>query len=739
MSRKNKRKSTLQRATPSMSGGALMYLSPQQISSLYGQQFYGSQNKNLPKGSTALFPSGDPLPPQPNVNPQGLPIQFKFPISYNTFPVDRSLQQPDIPSFEQLRRLAKLDWGIGLCERKLLRMVLALKLKIKLTDAAVAGGAEEQDYQDEIKQFTAFFSKPDPQHDVNIHEWIQRSIIEQTQIDELYLYKHRTRGGKLLGLWVTDGSQMKPLLDDWGHPPQDFAYQQYPWGIPGMKYSMDQMIHRRETPASDTPYGRSCVERVMGITNLALRKLKQDMAHYTEGNIPAGILTPPESSNWTPDLIDAYEQSWNALIAGNPQQQTRIRVTQPGFSYTPFVQPSLNADIDRFWLNIRASAYSIPMEALNFTETSNRSTGEIQKDTLYEQALYPYVAVYAAILTDILQNDFEPSLHGDLFEVQFGGYEPPENEQAKAATLSTYVTAGILGLSNAGKLAGLPEDPDAPHIGRVQLTATGPIFLDDMASDELRKAATQAKLAGFQMATNPPQPQEQEGDGAPPRQPGEKGVPSKNENKGDAKNVASASKDTKSEKGSEGNHGGGNSQNATRSTEGGVIRPSAAGDHPDVKADYKRWRTRAIEDVREGKAQRPFFTKTIPYPVHDYISQLLRACGTPDEVRTVFARAQAQESELVGGQSQLEYNPDLDIYEPWDTEEQLKAMRDEGTAYLRWGTGVSQTGVCPVCGKNDGVVVEIGQRFPSSHRLPGCHPGCQCSVDRLDKDKKVMQ
>jgi len=619
---RGKKQSTLQRATPAFpQGGALMYLSPAQLSSLYGQTFYGTQTKNIPAGSTALFPAGMPLPPQPNVNPAGLPVQFRFPVSYNTFPVDRSLQKPDIPSFQQLRELAKLDWGIGLCERKLLRMIQSLELKITLTKRAVAGGAEEKNYQKEITAFQDWFSKPDPQHDIDIHAWMQQAVVEQTQIDELYVYKNRTRGGKLLGLWIIDGSQIKPLLDDWGHPPQDYAYQQYPWGIPGCKYSLDQMIHRRETPATDTPYGRSCVERVIGITNLALRKLRQDTSHYTEGNIPAGILTPPEGSNWTPDLIDAYEQSWNALVAGNPQQQVRIRVTQPGFEYTPFVTPSLNAEIDRFWLNIRASAYGIPMEALNFTESSNRSTGEIQKDTLYEQALYPYVLVYTMLLTGVLQHDFEPSMHGDLMQVGFGGYEPPEDELSKAQTLSTYTGAGILGLSNAAKLAKLPEDPDAKQIGRVFFAKDGPVFLDDVADQDMRDATNEAKMAGLQLAANPPEPQPQEEEDQD-----EQGPP----------------QNAKAQKGGSANSRGGDRKDATQPTKAGPHQSRTTGDYRVdlASTDYRNWRARAIEDVKAGRTQRRFNSTLIPEYVQAYLSFELERCLTADDVRELFKRVQ---------------------------------------------------------------------------------------------------
>lgn len=125
--------------------------------------------------------------------------------------------------------------------------------------------------------------------------------------------------------------------------------------------------------------------------------------------------------------------------------------------------------------------------------------------------------------------------------------------------------------------------------------------------------------------------------------------------------------------------------------------------------------------------------------MHQLISQALWHCLTADQVRDVFARAQVQEAELVGGEPRLEFDAKKEIWEPADTKEQLDAMRAQGAQYLRWDTGVSNSGVCPICAPNDGEIREIGQPFSSGHRLPQAHVNCQCSVDLLDGDKKVIR
>lgn len=713
----------------SVGGGALQYVPAGVQQSIYGQTFYGSTMKNSPTGTTPLFSPGQPLPTQPMVNPGGQPIQFRYPLSYNTFTPDRTLQQDDIPSFEQLRRLARLDYGINLCEQYWLDLVPRMTLDIVLRPEAIAAGAEAKNFQTEISYFRKFFSKPDREH--NWHEWIQMALREQSQVDDIYIYKNRTRRGQLLGLRLVAADQMKPLLDDWGYTPTPplYAYQQYPWGIPGAMYTTDQMLHKRGTTAVDDPYGMSRVERVILITNIALRKAKLDLAHFTENNIPSGMVEVPESVNWTPDEIDAYEQSWNALLAGNLQQMARIKFLQPGMKYTPFVQPAFDSVFDRYMLNIRASVYGVPMDELGFTDSSNRSVGESQEAMVYRRTIEPFARVYSSIFTDSMENDFELDLHGDMLMVKFGGYEEEEDEQLKATTLSTYTGAGILGISAAAKLAGLPEDPQAPQIGRMMMTQSGPIWLDDIASPEMRQAQAQATLAGYKMAANPPaptespnpggddeqkQPQKQSTKAAPDDdQPDEKqtmqrvadvlesvegylrlirassaaltplvsragacgcdvcrgndgrvmqsgdsippyhdGCDCKIVEQGEV-HVERAQQDTEVAQGFFGDCRGGVIEDASSAAQRDPGEPGAQRDSGaeidafaarEVSAEYRRWRTRALDDVKAGKPIRAFSSVIIHEPIQRVISEELARCTTADDVRAVFDRSRERDA-----------------------------------------------------------------------------------------------
>jgi hypothetical protein len=509
--RSRKKREALNRSAVYPIGNGLMYVPGGQKQGTLGQVFYGTQ-ANIPTGQAALFSPGIPLAPQPSANPLGYPVQWKFVPAYNTFPVDRTNQNPDIPSFQQLRNLAKLYSGVTLCERAWFDLVPRMQLKISLKPEYVAAGANDKDYQTEIAYFRSWFDSPDKMHD--LHSWIRIALREQTQIDELYVYKRKKRGGGLYALEIISGDQMKPLLDDWGKIPQppSYAYQQYPWGLPGAWFRSDEMIHYQESPAADNPYGQSRVERIIMLVNQALRKQKKDLSHFTEGNIPQGMMKVPADATWTPDQIDAFEQAWNALLAGNQSQQVRMRFTQPGMEYQAFEQYQLDPTFDKFLINICVAAYGLSMQDVAFTEDIHKSSGDSQQNVTYRRTIDPLAVVYAGFLTQCMNNDFDPDLHGEMFEASFGGYEEEEDVSELAGAYSELVTSGILGVTNAGKLLKLPDDPNAPYIGRILVTKDGPIFLDDMASDKMRNAALQAKLQGLQQPQQSTQQQKPQQD-----------------------------------------------------------------------------------------------------------------------------------------------------------------------------------------------------------------------------------
>ena len=131
-----------------------------------------------------------------------------------------------------------------------------------------------------------------------------------------------------------------------------------------------------------------------------------------------------------------------------------------------------------------------------------------------------------------------------------------------------------------------------------------------------------------------------------------------------------------------------------------------------------------------GKPPRVFTTDYISVFEREELAKLICNATTVEEVKRAFDLHRAKQpldAETLGGEPLLEYNPKFDIWEPADTESQLAALRSQG-GIIEWENHGSQSGVCDICGVNDGARRTIGEQFPSGHRLPQAHGNCQCTV-----------
>jgi Phage portal protein len=592
MSRRSKR---LNRAQPYRTGGTLL---PQHII----QQALLQMKAQGKQGNTDLFAPGEPMPPQKGVNPNGWPRQWSFPIGYNTFSNDRTLQKQDIPSFEQLRKLAQLYDGIGICEKVWLDMIPKLRLKVQVRPALSEDGVNESKYARQIDAIQEFFEMPGgPGSTEDLHAWLKKGIVEQLQIDALYIYKSRDKAGRLIGLPIVAGDTMKPLLDDWGH---FVGYQQFLWnGLPGDVFTLDQMVYFRESPAATSPYGVSRVERVMMRVNQALRKQNKDLAYYTEGNQPFAIMEIPEASNWTPDQIESFEQMWNALIAGNAQQQVRVRFTQPGMKYTKLEEYQLLTDFDQFLLNITTAAYGLSMADLGFTASIHKSSDDGQQNMLYRRTLDPIIGTYSSILTRIIREEFGAR---DLM-VTFVGFDEKEDTKSQADAYAVMIQNAMISPSDAAHAMKLPG---IPQTGPLFVTKDGitPLANFEEGSD-FRTASDKAQLAGLKLAASP----------QPPQQPGQ----NENEPPGNVATKQAGHNDTEE------------------------------GDDTQ-KADMKRWYTIAMKAMKAGRAIRPFASESIPPALRVHVSAALERCSTAGDVRGVFERVATGEADWQNKDSDIE-------------------------------------------------------------------------------------
>ena len=115
-----------------------------------------------------------------------------------------------------------------------------------------AGARPGPDTDAAVAATTAFFARPDGIR--NWADWLRLILEELFVIDAPALYCRRDRAGRLTALLPLDGATIKPVIDDWGRPPQPYddggqtvwptAYQQILKGFPAVDYSTRDLVYR---------------------------------------------------------------------------------------------------------------------------------------------------------------------------------------------------------------------------------------------------------------------------------------------------------------------------------------------------------------------------------------------------------------------------------------------------------------------------------------------------------------
>ena len=102
----------------------------------------------------------------------------------------------------------------------------------------------------------------------------------------------RNRGGEIIGLDVVDGATIKLLFDETGRRPRPPApaYEQVIHGRPWKLLTSDELLYLPRNPRPHKAYGFSPVEQIVMTVNIALRRQAMQLQHFTEGNVPPGLL-----------------------------------------------------------------------------------------------------------------------------------------------------------------------------------------------------------------------------------------------------------------------------------------------------------------------------------------------------------------------------------------------------------------------------------------------------------------
>jgi HK97 family phage portal protein len=421
----------------------------------FGSQSDLTQFSDVFQPDQGIFSPGYPLVP-----PERERVRlWNFPVGYNTIYTPRSYEPI---GFHELRALAehhditrlaietrkdqieKLDWTIRPLDPKLAR---------------VDAGAR-------IAALTDLWRKPDGEQ--RFATWLREVLEDVLVLDAPAFEVRRNRGGEIIGLDIVDGSTIKVLIDDTGRRPQPPApaYEQVIHGRPWRLLTSDQLLYLPRNRRPHKVYGFSPCEQIVMTINIGLRRQMMQLQHFTEGNVPPGLLNAPDG--WNAEQIRQFQEWFDSILAGNTGTRTRLVWAPMGAKYQAFKEAPYKDEFDEWLARIVCYAFSLPPTA--FTPQVNRATAVASQETALEEGLAPLAGWVKRLIDGVIQDRMG---HTDL-EFVWSDVRPT-NPKDQATVLDTYVKSGIYAPNEARGVLGLP--PVAGGDEPIFLTAHGPVPL----------------------------------------------------------------------------------------------------------------------------------------------------------------------------------------------------------------------------------------------------------------------
>jgi HK97 family phage portal protein len=424
--------------------------------------------------TAGMFSPNYPLVPTDRQNVR----LWNYPTAWNTNYRPRSYEPI---GFEELRALASGHDITRLAIETRKDQVESLQFQVKPRDPKKEADSRCAEVED-------FFRKPDGIRP--FATWIRELLDDVLVIDAPALEVRRNRANEIIGLDQVDGSTIKVLLDETGRRPRPPApaYEQVIHGRPwvlledGSRANTDegdvvnqfndgQLIYLPRNPRIYKGYGFSPIEQIYTTINIGLRRQAKQLLHFTDGNIPPGLLNSPEG--WSPAQIAEYAEWFNSILAGNLQNQTRLIWGPFGAKYQPFTEPPYKDEFDEWLARIVCYAFSLPPSA--FTHQVNRATAQTAQEVALEEGLAPIMAWIKRLCDGVIQD-----LMG-YADLEFAWAEKRDLDPAEQAKiLDTYVKNGSYTLNEARDVLGMDpvEGGDEPMI----YLPTGPVLLSDVAA-----------------------------------------------------------------------------------------------------------------------------------------------------------------------------------------------------------------------------------------------------------------
>ena len=428
---------------------------PLTTSYTWGQQGLEAQFGAVFQPGQGSFSPGYPFAPS---EPERMRL-WDFPVGVNTIYTPRA-NEPI--SFGELRALADAHdiTRLAIETRKDQIEKLDWTIKPRATRVPAADATTRS------ARLADFWRQPDGERP--FASWLRELLEDVLVLDAPALELRRNRSGEIIGLDVVDGATIKVLFDETGRRPKPPApaFEQVIHGRPWKLLTSDELLYLPRNPRPHKAYGFGPVEQIVMTVNIALRRQAMQLQHFTEGNVPPGLLNAPDG--WNAEQIRQFQEWFDSVLAGNTGARSRLVWGPSGAKYQPFKEAPYKDEFDEWLARIVCYAFSLPSSA--FTRQVNRATAETAQEAAVAEGLAPLMGWVKRLADHIIQDRMG---HADL---EFGWVDlRPADPAEQAKMLDIYVRDGIYTVNEARDILGF--DPVAGGELSMVYGSGGPVSL----------------------------------------------------------------------------------------------------------------------------------------------------------------------------------------------------------------------------------------------------------------------
>lgn len=338
------------------------------------------------------------------VKEDGETFQWEYPYTFNLPTANRIKQKPEGSlSWDALRNFSVHYPVARAC-------IDYLKTKILKLEWEIMPENEEQEYDPNSGRILAtkeFFKHPTGERS-SYRNFLDAVVEDYLVLGVWAAERMTTRGGQFLGKFnLVDAATIRVIVDEYGRLPEppEIAYVQYIRGEKTAEMTQDDLLYVNRGNRTNTVYGLSPIESIIIQVETALKSSIYNLKWYDDGNVPEGFGELPE--DWPAKQIREFQTYFDAMIAGNPKYQRRIKMVPKGFNYTATKKPSDLAfkELENWLLQQTCAVFGVPPQDLGFTNDINRATADVQRELGQERGMKPIAQMLEEVFTNVVQND----------------------------------------------------------------------------------------------------------------------------------------------------------------------------------------------------------------------------------------------------------------------------------------------------------------------------------------------